>query len=246
VTRLFAYARVSTLRQRDAGTIENQKLVIRKYCEANGVEVAEWFEDDGVSAFGERPKLREMLERVDEVDGVIVSKLDRIARSPRHLLEIVDYLASRGKAFVVVSPSIDTSTPVGKFMLTVLGAVSELEASIIRERMAEGRARAREQGVKFGRKPLEFSDEELALMRQLYEAGVGMDTIAKVMSAKRNENIGKWVVRDRLSKMDPPVRFRKPRVKRKTKREDAGAGEPKKARDGADGDLDAELRRLGL
>lgn len=212
--KLFAYLRVSTLKQKEAGTIENQRIKINDFLKINNdFQIIDWFADEGVSAFKERPQFKAMMEKIDEVDGIIITKLDRIARSSKHLAGIIDTLNEKDKQFVVISPNIDTSTPVGKFIGVVLGAVAELEASIIKERMAEGRRRAKLAGVKFGAPSIEFDESELKQMRWYYEKKeLGMDTIAKLMS-NPERSVSKYTIRNRLRSMSPPIDFRKKKTK---------------------------------
>ena len=95
-----------------------------------------------------------MLDFVREGDSVVVCKLDRIARSTRHLLEIVEILQSKGVGFSRVKDiNLDTSTPIGKLMLTMLGGIAEFEREMMLERQAEGIARAKSEGRYKGRKP---------------------------------------------------------------------------------------------
>ena len=102
-----------------------------------------------------RPELKRMLEYVRRGDTVIVESISRFARNTRDLLELVDQLAAKGVEFVSQKEAIDTATPTGKFMLTVFGAVAELEREYILQRQREGIAIARERGIYKGRKPIE-------------------------------------------------------------------------------------------
>jgi DNA invertase Pin-like site-specific DNA recombinase len=94
-----------------------------------------------------------MLDYVREGDSVVVCKLDRIARSTKHLLDIVDLLTAKGVAFKVLNINLDTSTPTGKLMLTMLGAIATFEREMMLERQKEGIVKAKEQGKYTGRKP---------------------------------------------------------------------------------------------
>ncbi len=100
-----------------------------------------------------RPELVAMLDYVRDEDTVIVTKLDRIARSTKHLLEIVDQLQDKGVSFKVLNIDLDTSTPTGKLMLTMLGAIATFEREMMLERQAEGIAIAKQKGKYKGRKP---------------------------------------------------------------------------------------------
>ncbi|ADU66222.1 Resolvase domain protein [Desulfurispirillum indicum S5] len=101
-----------------------------------------------------KPELSSLMEYIREGDTVIVTKLDRIARSTKHLLEIVDSLEEKSVSFRVLNIDLDTSTPTGRLMITMLGAIAAFEREMLRERQAEGIAKAREKGKYKGRKPV--------------------------------------------------------------------------------------------
>ena len=102
-----------------------------------------------------RPELQSMLEFVRQGDTVVVESISRFARNTRDLLELVEQLSAKGVAFVSQKEAIDTSTPTGKFMLTVFGAVAELEREYILQRQREGIDIAKANGIYKGRKPIE-------------------------------------------------------------------------------------------
>ena len=116
----------------------------------------------------DRPELKEMMGFVRNGDTVIVESISRIARNTKDLLELVELLTAKGVEFVSRKEAIDTTTPTGKFMLTVFGAVAELEREYTLQRQAEGIAIAKEQGVYKGRKPIERDgfDEVAAIWRR--------------------------------------------------------------------------------
>lgn len=105
-----------------------------------------------------RPELQRMMEYVRRGDTVIVESISRFARNTRDLLDLVERLTAKGVEFVSKKEAIDTTTPTGKFMLTVFGAVAELEREYILQRQREGIAIAKEQGKYTGRKPKESPD----------------------------------------------------------------------------------------
>ena len=102
----------------------------------------------------DRPELKEMMGFVRSGDTVIVESISRFARNTKDLLELVEQLTARCEEFVSKKEAIDTTTPTGMFMLTIFGAVAELEREYILQRQAEGIAIAKEQGVYKGRKPI--------------------------------------------------------------------------------------------
>ena len=102
-----------------------------------------------------RPELKNMMEYVRKGDTVIVESISRFARNTRDLLELVERLTAKGVEFVSKKEAIDTTTPTGKFMLTVFGAVAELEREYILQRQREGIAIAKANGIYRGRKPIQ-------------------------------------------------------------------------------------------
>ena len=112
-----------------------------------------------------RPELQKMMEYVRKGDIVIVESISRFARNTRDLLELVEQLTAKGVEFVSRKEAIDTTTPTGKFMLTVFGAVAELEREYILQRQREGIAIAKEQGKYKGRKPIDAPEFEQVTAR---------------------------------------------------------------------------------
>lgn len=102
----------------------------------------------------ERPELKKMLGYVRQGDTVIVESISRFARNTRDLLDLVEQLTAKQVEFISQKEAIDTTTPTGKFMLTIFGAVAELEREYILQRQREGIAIAKEQGRYTGRKPI--------------------------------------------------------------------------------------------
>ena len=145
----IGYIRVSTQEQ---NTIRQEVLM-------QDLGVDEVYIDHMSGKNTNRPELRRMMEYVRRGDTVIVSEISRFARNTRDLLELVERLTEKGVEFVSKKEAIDTTTPTGKFMLTIFGAVSELEREYILQRQREGIAIAKEQGKYTGRKatkPPEF------------------------------------------------------------------------------------------
>ena len=106
----------------------------------------------------DRPELKRMMSFVREGDTVIVESISRFARNTRDLLDLVEQLTAKQVEFVSKKESIDTTTPSGKFMLTIFGAVAELEREYILQRQKEGIAIAKANGVYKGRKPIQHPD----------------------------------------------------------------------------------------
>ena len=119
----------------------------------------------------ERPQLQEMLNFVREGDVLVVESISRLARNVKDLLEIVDQLKQKGVVFISKKETIDTSTPAGEFMLTVFGALAQLERSYILERQAEGIALAKAQGKYNGRPRIEVDEDKFIEYYKDYQAG---------------------------------------------------------------------------
>lgn len=143
------FIRVST---EDQNTIRQEILMKQLGVERVYIEIA-----SGKSRAG-RPQLEAMMDFVREGDVVIVESISRFARSTRDLLTLVEQLTEKGVGFVSQKESIDTNTPQGKFMLTVFGAMAELEREQTLQRQREGIAAAKAAGKYKGRKPIEIED----------------------------------------------------------------------------------------
>lgn len=146
----IGYIRVSTQEQ---NTMRQEVLM-----ESLGVD--EVYIDHMSGKNVDRPELQKMMEYVRKGDIVIVESISRFARNTRDLLELVERLIAKGVEFVSRKEAIDTTTPTGKFMLTVFGAVAELEREYILQRQREGIAIAKAQGKYRGRKPIQVPEFE--------------------------------------------------------------------------------------
>jgi DNA invertase Pin-like site-specific DNA recombinase len=152
---------------------------LREYCSRRGWQVSGEFVDVGISGAKEkRPELDRLLADAHRrrFDSVVVWKFDRFARSVSHLLRALETFQALGIEFVSLSEQMDTSTPTGKMVFTVLGAVAELERSLIAERVRAGLRNARAKGKRLGRPPRELDGKRIAALRA---QGVGWRAIAK-------------------------------------------------------------------
>ena len=167
---IVGYARTSTLDQ-TAGLEAQEHELAEAGCEKVFVEQVSSVD---VKA---REKLAEALEYIREGDTLVVTKLDRLARSVAHLLEVLSGLEAKGASLRVLSMGIDTGTATGKLMLTLLGGVAEFERSIMLERQREGIAKAKAAGKYKGRKPTARAkaDQVLALRAE----GLGATDISR-------------------------------------------------------------------
>ena len=151
----IGYVRVSTQEQ---NTIR-QEVMMRD------LGVDHLYIDKASGKSTDRPELKKLLGFVREGDTVVVESISRFARNTRDLLELVEQLAAKKVEFVSQKEAIDTTTPTGKFMLTIFGAVAELEREYILQRQREGIAIAKEQRKYTGRKPIDVPDLEQVVRR---------------------------------------------------------------------------------
>jgi DNA invertase Pin-like site-specific DNA recombinase len=167
INRIAIYARVSTTNHGQDVSIQSREL--RDYCERRGWTVAGEYVDTGISgAKDRRPELDRLMSDAHRrrFDVVAVWKFDRFARSVSHLLRALDTFRILGIEFVSLSESLDTATPAGRMVFTVLGAVAELERSLIAERVRAGLRNARAKGKSLGRPRAEVDRARIASLRE--------------------------------------------------------------------------------
>jgi DNA invertase Pin-like site-specific DNA recombinase len=154
------YCRVSTGDQ----TCENQLNDLRGYCRARGFEQVTEFVDQGISGTKERrPALDKLMADVKSrrVDVVVVAAFDRVGRSTRHLLTTLDLFRHLDVEFISLREQIDTGSPLGQAVFTIIAAIAQLERSLIVERVKAGLRRARAEGKRLGRQPLQVDPRRL-------------------------------------------------------------------------------------
>ncbi|EFJ6050267.1 recombinase family protein [Escherichia coli] len=164
---LIGYVRVSTNEQNTA--------LQRNALESAGCELI--FEDKASGKKAERPGLKKVLRMLSRGDTLVVWKLDRLGRSMRHLVVLVEELRDRGINFRSLTDSIDTSTPMGRFFFHVMGALAEMERELIVERTRAGLDAARAEGRIGGRRP-KYQEETWQEMRRLLEKGIPRKQVA--------------------------------------------------------------------
>jgi DNA invertase Pin-like site-specific DNA recombinase len=175
--RVGVYARVSTSEQNS----ENQLIDLRRYAEQRGWTVQKEYVDHGVSgAKDSRPALDALMHDAKRrrVDIVLVVKFDRFARSAKHLLNALDEFRSLGIDFCSLYDAVDTTTPYGKAMFTIAGAMAELERELIRQRVKNGLQKARERGKRLGRPRIDVDLEKIQAMRK---EGCSVNAIGKAV-----------------------------------------------------------------
>jgi DNA invertase Pin-like site-specific DNA recombinase len=159
---------------------KGQLLELREYAVARGWEMTREYVDRGVSGTKDsRPQLDELMAdaRRRKFDAVLVWRFDRFARSTKHLISALEEFQTVGVDFISLKEAIDTSTPMGKMVFTILGAVAELERSLIVERIHMGLARARKEGKHLGRPAHGRADVQEILA--LKESGLSQAKVAK-------------------------------------------------------------------
>jgi len=164
--RCALYARVSTANNGQDPAMQTREL--REYCERRGWTVAAEYVDIGISGTKERrPELDRLVADAHrrKFDVVAVWKFDRFARSVSHLLRALDTFRVLGVEFVSLSESLDTATPAGRMVFTVLGAVAELERSLIAERVRAGLRNAKAKGKRLGRPRVVLDARTIAALR---------------------------------------------------------------------------------
>ncbi len=175
MTHLMGYARVSTADQ-------NPNLQLDALQEAGCLRV---FVDQASGVLDGRPELRKLLEQLQPGNTLVVWKLDRLGRSLRHLIDVVSELQSRGVGFRSLQENIDTTTPGGKLVFHVFGALAEFERDMIRERTYAGLAAARARGRKGGR-PSTMTPTKRGLAREMYDKKeYTVDAIAKTIGVSK-------------------------------------------------------------
>jgi len=185
------YARVSTDKQK----VDMQLRELRQYVVRSGWTVCEEFIDQAATGGNtKRPAFQAMLAaaRQKKFQILLVWKLDRLSRSLKDLINTLDELGSLGIDFVSYDNHLDTSTPTGKLVFQIVGAVAEFEKDIIRERVVAGLAAAREKGKRLGRPPIapNIYDQALAMRAE----GLSYKKIGKAL------NIDEGTIRKRMSK----------------------------------------------
>jgi DNA invertase Pin-like site-specific DNA recombinase len=176
--RAAIYARVSTLDQNP----ESQLIQLRQAAEQRGLEMTGTYTDHGVSgARARRPQLDRMLDDAHHgrFDVLLIWSFDRLARSVRDLLDLLDQLHRSGIELIAIKEAIDTRGPLGRAITVILGAIAELERSLIVERVRAGMARARLEGQRLGRPPLENLDRD-QILADRHELGYSLKKIARL------------------------------------------------------------------
>src|ERR1700676_1019615 len=182
--RIGIYARVSTKDQ----SCQLQVRDLRSYCVARGFDIVREYVDVGQSgAKDSRPELNKLMDdaRKRQFDAIVVWRFDRFARSTKHLLSALEEFRSLGIQFISYQENVDTSTPLGQVLFTIVSAVAQLERDLIRERVSAGIRNARANGTKLGRpnssvgreRILELKAQGQSLQQIATNLGIGYGTV---------------------------------------------------------------------
>lgn len=187
---IIGYVRVSTIEQNEA----RQKEALKKY------DIERWYEEKISAKDMNRPKLQEMLDFAREGDTIIVHDFSRLARNTKDLLDIVENLNDRGITLISNKENLDSSTPAGKLMITMLGAIYEFERANLLDRQREGIAIAKAQGKYKGRKEVKVDEDKFAELYEKYlrreitkpkmaqELGISRPTLDKIIKQHIEDN----------------------------------------------------------
>lgn len=183
--RVVSYLRISTVNQIDNTSIEVQREKIDLYCKLNNIDLVKEFKDEGLSAKGieARDQYKEMMNYVrdpkNDIDGILVYKADRVHRSLKNLMIMIDELEEISVSFVSITEQFDTSSPQGLLFLQMIGSFSEFERKIIAERTKSGRiANAKKEVYAGGRVPFGYklvdgklliNDEEAKIIQDIFK-----------------------------------------------------------------------------
>lgn len=182
---VYGYTRCSTTEQRESGLgLAAQVAAIDEEAARRGWEV-EHVVDAGVSgsvAPAARPVLGEVLQRITRGDVLVVAKIDRVGRSTRDVLALADRAVDEGWTLVLLDLGLDTASPIGRFGLTSLAAVAELERNLIGQRTREALAAKKRAGVRLGR-PVAVPVDVAERIRTAREAGASLQAIADALTA---------------------------------------------------------------
>ena len=181
------YARVSTKDKEQ--NPENQLIRLREYCKTRTWDSKEYV-DFASGAKKDRPGLKSIMNDLDQLDGILVLRLDRFGRSLQNLLENLNIIRSNGKFFEAIDQSLKISEkkdPMSHFMLAILGAAAEFERELISERVRDGMARARNENKKIGRPEiLEKRGIDASSIIKLRESGKSIREISQLVGIKRS------------------------------------------------------------
>ena len=184
--KVVLYVRVST----DKQSVENQIDQLTSVAHRNGWEIVDTYSDAGISgAFGrdKRPAFDKLLKDANrkKYDGIMVWSIDRIGRSLQDLISFLNDVQSKDIDLYIDQQGLDSSTPTGRLMFSLVGSFAEYERTLIKERVRAGMERAKKSGTKSGRaigRPTNVNDGTKAAVIELHKSGMSMNKICKTLS----------------------------------------------------------------
>jgi DNA invertase Pin-like site-specific DNA recombinase len=184
--KVVLYVRVST----DKQSVENQINQLTSVAHRNGWEIVDTYSDAGISgAFGrdKRPAFDELLKDANrkKYDGIMVWSIDRIGRSLQDLISFLNDVQSKDIDLYIDQQGLDSSTPTGRLMFSLVGSFAEYERTLIKERVRAGMERAKKSGTKSGRaigRPSNVNEGTKAAVIELHKSGMSMNKICKTLS----------------------------------------------------------------
>lgn len=180
--RIWIYARVSTIDKQD---LDTQLIPLREYSKIRGFTIFQEYVDKISWSKENRPQLNLLMNDVKKrkIDWVLVFRFDRFSRSTKHLINTLDLFNSLGVNFISYNENIDTSTPAGKVLFTMIGAFAEFERSIIKERVKAWIIKARTKGVILGRPKIYVDKNKIV---KLKESWLSFRQIADKLNLKKS------------------------------------------------------------
>jgi DNA invertase Pin-like site-specific DNA recombinase len=187
--KIALYARVSTFN--NGQDPETQLLPLREYAKARSFDVFQEYVDVASGVKESRPRLDELLAdaRKRRFDAIVVWKLDRLGRSLKHLITLIEEFQALGVQFISYTEGMDTTTPSGKLLFNVIGAIAGFERDLIRERVKAGLQRVKSQGRRLGRPTVSYDPKRIVTLKMAglstraiaRETGVSNATVSRVL-----------------------------------------------------------------
>ncbi len=209
--RIIGYVRVSTVEQaRHGESLETQRQRIKRYLDLSGAKLVDVIADDGKSGKNlDREGFQEVLRRMrcDEVDGVCVSRLDRMTRRVRDLIQLVeDVFVRQNKHLISVAEQIDTSTPMGRAVLTILSAIAQLEREQIAERVHEVLQEKIRRGERAGTIPYGFVLDPADPSGKMLKPYPGEREVIKTAQGLRDDGTSYHRIAEELTRRGIPTK----------------------------------------
>lgn len=206
--KLIGYCRVSSRSQEDNTSLDSQEDEIRAFAAYKKHELVEVLREAKSGADTNRRKYQKMLDLLSQADGLVVTKLDRLGRSVIDLLELVEkVLKPQGKALIILSLDVDTSTPQGTMILTMLAAMAEMERSLIKERCASGRAATKAAGKHYGGGELKYGWDYDKENKKMVKKPSEQKQIARMVEWCSVEGLSCQQIADRLNEEQVPTKL---------------------------------------